>query len=208
MLLVSAAKTSSLGNCWAEPTTNGAESQSVLLLLQRRVEMSSLWEKKPWIFLKPGVFFFFWKLNPSQPAGSLCPSSCAVGGDLTYLLLHPLSCSSLGHDHFRASVKHHPRRIWKKKKKKKKIKHWAPFSAQASTRICKTTVENHLQSKATASHIFRDSLRKVVGYVCESQACVFLRSRLSSSFRYEESCLSLWANQGKLSTSLMRQKLI
>lgn len=38
------------------------------------------------------------------------------GGVWSYLLLHPLSCSSLRHDHFRASVKHHPRCVWKRKR--------------------------------------------------------------------------------------------
>lgn len=86
-------------------------------------------------------------------------------GCVPYLLLHPLSCSSLGHDHFWASVEHHTRRVWKKKEMPNSI-----VCSDLESHL-QMAEEHHLQSKTACRYFHWDFLERLVVSVYESQSC-------------------------------------
>lgn len=85
------------------------------------------------------------------------PVMCTVYA--SYLLLHPISCSSLGHHHFGPCVKHHPRCVWKK--------------VTTNNFIVGPGLESHLQFTVELSlqkHTSTRHLQKLLG---ESSATVY-----------------------------------
>lgn len=123
----------------------------------------------------------------------------------SYLLLHPLSCSSLRHDHFRASVKHHPRCVWKRKRNT----HTHGFVG-VSDHTCKP-LQNIICKTNQSPHILRDFLgraaRASAGFIYESQSLNKGRAGLAKATSPHlqstaQACLFRRANQRDVTKSV------